>query len=56
MSDPLAEEEADDKNLRKAVKDAEKAREKTKSEKEAKPHQSAKAKAFTSTTTSMPSR
>lgn len=52
MADPLAKDEADDKRLRKAVKDAEKSREKAKKEKEAKSRRTARARAFGGSTTS----
>ena len=54
VSDPLAEDEADDKCLRKAVKDAERARDKMKSDKVAKSRRSAWARTFASTTMPMP--
>ena len=54
ISDPFAEDEADDKHLRKAVKDAERARDKMKSDKVAKSRRSARARAFASTATPMP--
>ena len=54
VSDPLAEDEADDKCLQKAVKDAKRARDKMKSDKVAKSHRSARARAFASTATPMP--
>ena len=54
MSDPLAEDEADSKRLRKAVKDAERARDKMKSDKVVKSCRSARARAFASTTMPMP--
>ena len=54
VSDLLAEDKADDKRLRKAVKDAERARDNMKSDKVAKSHRSARARALTSTATPMP--
>lgn len=46
VSDPLAKDDADDKKLRKAVKDAEKTREKSRREREAKSRRVARARVF----------
>lgn len=56
VADPLAANEQDDRKLRKAIKDAEKAREKAKSEKEAKSRRFARAKAFTKESALSPAR
>ena len=56
VSDPLAEDETHNKCLQKAVKDAERARDKMKSDKVAKSRRSARARAFASTATPMPLR
>ena len=55
VSNPLTEDEADEKRLREAVKDAERARDKMKSNKIAKSCRSARARAFASTATPMTS-
>ena len=55
ISNPFTEDEADEKHLHEAVKDAERVRDKMKSNKIAKSCRSARARAFASTATPMPS-